>query len=688
LLKGFEKNLEGYEAGVKTVLSNRKAEIEGVVADLVTASRPEHETAVEAALSSSLQCVVTSKLETACELVEYLHRAEGGVAGFLALEALEDVDTNGVPEDLSGKTGVLGKVGEYVSCDASVRPVVDYLLGRTVLTETLDTALGLSQEPRYEGLTFVTLEGDAVSMPGRLFGGRRSASDLSVSGRKGEIAKAEIQTTENRTLLDEVRDFEKKAVRVRGRLSQISELLTETLGETRETHLGCRQRRSVLDAERTQCERSGQMLAGQMERLKAEINQIGEEREQAELEVSTLTDEESEAGNLTSLLEQRVRGRENIYREKTARLSALKTELATLDDEESRLRNRSGDLSEQASQVAEQIARRTRDIQNAEVEIRRCEESLVAMANDLKKATGEVEARRAARDRQREGGAGFQERETSLKQEIRDRAREKEQLGERIHQVEMETARLETTEKSVRGQIIEKYEVDLDAFEIPPETGEVSAEDVEDIRRKIKGLGPVNLVALEEYEQEKERLDFLTSQRDDLEKARESLKQTIVEIHHTARKRFKEAFEEVRAKFMETFAGLFEDGEADLRLEDPQDPLRSSIAIIARPKGKLERHISLLSGGERSLTAIAFLVSLYLVRPSAFCILDEIDAALDDANVLKFASLLGRLKKKTQFVMITHNKRSMEVADCLYGVTMSEPGISRIVSVDLRTRAA
>ncbi len=688
LLKGLEENLEGYESGVKTVLSDRKTEVEGIVADLVTAKQPEHETAVEAALSDSLQLVVTSKLETACQLVEYLRTAEGGVAGFLALEALEDVDTDGVPADLWERRGVLGKVAEHVACDGSVRPVVDYLLGRTVLTETLDAALGLSQEPRYQGLTFVTLEGDAVSMPGRLFGGRRSGGDLSVVGRRGEIAKAEDQTTEIRMLLDEIRDFEAKALRVRERLSQISDLLTETLGRTREEHLGCRQQRSVLDAELVQCERSREMFSGQLERLHVEIRQIDRDREQAVLDVSRLSDEESEAANLTEMLEQKVQGWETAYREKTARLSALETEIAALDDEEARLRSRAADLMKQSSEAEHQIAERTRDTQNAEMEIRRCEESLAGMADDLKVASEKVEARRASRDRLREGGASFRDREAALKQEIREHAREKEHLGERIHQTEMEVARLEAEENSIRDQIREKYEMDLEDIEIPADTGEVGPEDVEEIRRKIKGLGPVNLVALEEYEQERERLDFLTSQRDDLETAKESLKQTIVEIHHTARKRFKESFEIVRVKFIETFASLFEDGEADLRLEDPHDPLRSGIAIIARPKGKLERHISLLSGGERSLTAIAFLVSLYLVKPSAFCILDEIDAALDDANVLKFASLLRRLKEKTQFVMITHNKRSMEIADCLYGVTMSEPGVSRIVSVDLRTRAA
>ncbi|MCK4546065.1 MAG: chromosome segregation protein SMC [Candidatus Eisenbacteria sp.] len=687
LLKGLEESLEGYESGVKTVLAEKKTQVCGVVAELVSVREPRYETAVEAALSSSLQLIVTQELQTARGLVEYLRAGCGGVAGFLAVEGLEGIEADGVPADICSSPGVIGKASEFVVCDQGIRPVVDYLLGRTVLTETLDTAVDLSLDSRCRNVTFVTLDGDAVAMPGRFSGGRRSEGDLSIVGRKGEIGKTELEMSEIQALLGEIREFEQKALKVRERLARISQLVTVALEEKRGALSGQQQWKGELNVEMAQCGQSRQMLAGQLDRMETEIRQIDMERNHVAEDVTLLTGEESEAGNLTTALEQKVQTRETTYRNQMARLSALRTELVALDGEEMRLRSRAGDLAEQAENLGAQIRQRVQEISGAEVGIREYEESLVQMAADLRIVSGKVDSSLVARDRLREGGGGFREEEVSFKQRLKDQGAERDRLGEQIHQLDMDITRMEAAEKSVVDQIREKYEADLDEFEIPEDIGEIGSGDIENVRRKIKALGPVNLIALEEYEQEKERLDFLNAQKQDLGEAKESLEQAIVQIHQTARKRFSEGFAQVREKFTETFATLFKDGEADLRLEDPSDPLHSGIAIVARPKGKLERHISLLSGGERSLTAIAFLVALYLVKPSAFCFLDEIDAALDDANVLKFANLLKGLKKKTQFVMITHNKRSMEVASCLYGVTMSEPGVSRIVSVDLTNHA-
>lgn len=688
LLRQLEENLEGYESGVRTVLSKRQSEVQGIVADLVSSSRREHATAVEVALSTSLQWIVTSDLRTACDLVEYLRVGRGGVAGFLAIETLQGRQSDGVPMDLLGQPGVVGKAVDSVASSPAVRPVVDFLLGKTVITDNLGTALRLSEEERYRGVTFVTTEGEAIRMPGQIFGGRRAESDPGVTGRRAEIAKAEERTREVRGLLEEVQVFEKRALRARERLSEISQLVAMTLGEKKESRADYQQKQSQLGAEMAHCDRSHQLLAEQLERLETEIRQLEGQRKSAERDVAVLSDEENEASDLTEAAETGLQERETASRGRMARLAAVRAEISALGEEEARLRSREADLVEENQRVAEQIRERTVEISKAEAEIRRCEEALVRMADDLRKASAEVEERRAGRDRLSERGSQFREGESALRQRLRERRNDLEQLSGRAHEIEIEKAKLESAEKSVREQIREKYDVDLEGVELPPDVERVTPEEVEDLKRRIKGLGPVNLVALEEYEEEKQRLDFLIGQRSDLESAKESLEEAIVRIHKTARTRFRETFGEVREKFVETFRTLFEEGEADLRLDDPSDPLRSEISIVARPKGKLERHVGLLSGGERSLTAIAFLVALYLVKPSAFCILDEVDAALDDANVLKFAAMLRRLKGRTQFVVITHNKRSMEVADCLYGVTMSEPGVSRIVSVDLRNRAA
>jgi chromosome segregation protein len=227
---------------------------------------------------------------------------------------------------------------------------------------------------------------------------------------------------------------------------------------------------------------------------------------------------------------------------------------------------------------------------------------------------------------------------------------------------------------------VEVEDIDLASFE-PVENAE---EELRTLRGHLRALGPVNLVALEEFDTEKQRYDFLKTQRDDLVKARESLDEAILQINKRARSEFADIFEKVRKDFRRNFQKLFQGGDADLRLQDENDPLESPVEILAQPTGKKLENIALLSGGERALTALAFLFAVYYTKPSPFCLLDEVDAPLDDANVNRFVDLLKEFSTMTQFLMVTHNKKTMESASCLYGVTMQEPGVSRIVSVRLQ----
>jgi chromosome segregation protein len=249
---------------------------------------------------------------------------------------------------------------------------------------------------------------------------------------------------------------------------------------------------------------------------------------------------------------------------------------------------------------------------------------------------------------------------------------------------------------ALRGHLAETYDGETDAIALAAripladDERELDLEELamrlEEVRRKIANLGPVNMLALEEFEEESARLDFLTRQRDDLVAARRQLEEAIRLINRTARDLFVQTFDHVRANFDATFKTLFEGGHADVLLSDPDDPLESPIEIVASPRGKRIATINLLSGGERALTALSLLFAMYLVKPSPFCILDEVDAPLDDANIGRFLRMLQRFSDRTQFVVVTHNKRTMEAADWLYGVTMEEPGVSTIVSVDFEGR--
>jgi len=267
--------------------------------------------------------------------------------------------------------------------------------------------------------------------------------------------------------------------------------------------------------------------------------------------------------------------------------------------------------------------------------------------------------------------------------EIRQVRRDRDEVSEKIHQLEMQINDLTHRAKTLKDNIRERYHVNIetqDQVEGEFDVDEASRQ-IETLKEKLNNMGPVNLLALEEYDQEKERLDFLLQQRDDLLSAEQTLEETILKINDTARSRFNEVFHKVRMNFQETFKRFFKGGDADLLLPEGEDPLEARIEIKARPAGKQLRDIDLLSGGEKALTAISLLFALYMVKPSPVCVLDEIDAPLDDANVQRFTRVLGEFAEKTQFVIVTHNKMTMRCASSLYGVTMQEQGVSKIVSV-------
>ena len=294
------------------------------------------------------------------------------------------------------------------------------------------------------------------------------------------------------------------------------------------------------------------------------------------------------------------------------------------------------------------------------------------------------------RDAMRTDVRALRARIEGLDGNTRDSREARERAQTELHEIELLDTELRSRSESLRERLREEYSVDVRAMGDlvteegqPPFDASKAREEVERLKARLRSMGPVNLLALDEYDEESKRLEFLQGQYEDLEKSKESLKQAIDQINATARQMFLDTFEVVRSNFVSMFQRLFEGGEADLRLTDPDDPLESAIEIVASPRQKRLGRLSLLSGGERALTAIALLFAIYLVKPSPFCILDEVDAPLDDANVQRFVRMLQEFSSKTQFIVITHNKATMKEADRLYGITMEESGVSKVVSVRL-----
>ena len=356
-------------------------------------------------------------------------------------------------------------------------------------------------------------------------------------------------------------------------------------------------------------------------------------------------------------------------------------------------RERVSNFEREARRQAEARAERVRERDQLTEECGRSEKRSEHLADVIRSGSEELEGLNQVRlelEGKRSSQAEQQQEMVGSAGEMEEVLRKKragvtEGTG-RLHGLEVELAELKTRAEGLQERIRREFEADIQTLgrvEDPEFSADITDKKVIEIQERLRRMGSVNLAALEEYDVQRERYEFLSKQRADLEEAENTLKRTIMKIDRTARARFLEAFSKIRENFQQTFTAFFEGGEADLVLAPDVDPLEAPMQIIARPRGKRLQNINLLSGGERALTAIAMLFAIYLVKPSPFCILDEVDAPLDDANVDRFIRVVRKFSEQTQFIVVTHNKGTMEAADCLHGITMEEPGVSKLVSVRL-----
>jgi chromosome segregation protein len=423
--------------------------------------------------------------------------------------------------------------------------------------------------------------------------------------------------------------------------------------------------------------------------LAAEANLFDTKRNQLESLIFTENTIRNDIERKRKTLEADFKVNENEYESIRTKINELNLELERLTGEKKNTENAIKRAEESITNIQKSIEKREVDIREAMNE----SENLLGLLEENKTVLADLES---AREEIVEAETEVESRYKSLRTEMGEREnglitlrKKREEISEEIHSTEIKLNELKINTQNLYQNIEENYSItiekkifdDNDSFNFNERSNEVH-----ELKQKVKALGPVNLLAYSEYEEEKERLDFLLKQRNDLIDSEKDIVQTIEEINNTAQQQFMEIFEKIRENFVKIFRTLFDPGdEADLRLEEPAagkfDPLEAKIEIIAKPKGKRPTSIELLSGGEKTLTAIALLFAIYLVKPSPFCILDEIDAPLDDANIDRFTRILNDFSKDTQFIVVTHNKRTMEAAHTLYGVTMQEEGVSKLVSV-------
>jgi chromosome segregation protein len=681
VLEKVRSGYEGYASGVRALmLDSPHADLfRGVLGDLVDVET-EHARAVEVAFGESLQALIAHSDSGILQAIAHLKEHSGRV-GILSLGG--PLGAPGPTLALDPMPGLRGKLLDFVRPETDIAPIVDRLLHNTFLVDDLQTALELARRHPDAYMRCVTPEGDAVDLYGLASGGKSEAEDATILGRRREIRTLRSviahQRARHAALVPRLDALALRVQTLNQRLEGMAdELDTWREKEREQIH---RQQNARADAER---------LATRLAQLQSENARFAERRHTANQQIGEQEERlrrneaESERLNAESgALEERLKESEVQRQERREELGALRVERAriaetvqSLERDAERLENIELNLrknierleqeSEQAARHGKERAERIAEIEAELKELHQGRETLVAEQDQRRQRWAE------ANSENRE----LQENISRLQRQLNDQRERRSRLEVRISELKMQT-------QHIRERLQEEQHCDVEAMGAPDEEVDeaTTQQRVDQLRQSLHRLGSVHLGVLEESEEQKERYDFLCQQRDDLVVAAEDLKKTLSLIDRTARRMFNETFALVREKFKETYARFFPGGEADLQLEENVDALEAGIEITARPRGKRLQSITLLSGGEKALTAISLLFAIYLVKPSPFCVLDEVDAPLDDTNIGRFVRVLKEFAQGTQFVVVTHNKITMAAADTLHGVTMPEEGVSQLVSV-------
>ena len=679
---------EGFYEGVRNVVdAARQGILAGefaVVADVINV--PEGlETAIETALGTSLQDVITDNVEQAKKAIEFLKSRQAGRATFLPLTSMRSPgrDIQGISE---GRNGLIGIAANLVTFSAKYGPAIRSLLARVLIADNIDNALSISRQA-VGWSKIVTLDGELILPSGALTGGVSKGRSSGLIARKQLVTRLQktIKELEGRAerLKSELHDAEKDAARLESEV----EAKRSDLAAMRSVLSEQEQLVNLYEHDIAALERQKQSTSTELSEFRKELADQSARIESLRSELANVDLQDSNLDGQLAGAEERVRILEKKLAEERDVLSQLKVDLAGLQE-----RNRALLASLQDMRVS--IGRTERAVQDRRSQLEAVVQEIECLRSDLNTFDAELSTQRqlldAAQRRLKEletSRADSSRQAAELENRIKAVTIERNEKASEAHEADVKLARLEVQLNQVSDRLFEEYELSYDqALQWPEEELDIergAVAEVARLRREIKEMGPVNTGAVQEYERIKERWDFLTEQRRDLENAKVQLTEAIREIDANTRGMFLQTFASVSTSFETTFSRLFGGGRAELTLTNPNDVLETGVEIAVQPPGKKLQDLALLSGGEKALTAAALIFALLMVRPSPLIVLDEVDAPLDEGNVERFAELVRGFAERSQFIVVTHNRATMEAADSLYGITMQEPGVSKVVSVRL-----
>ena len=684
-LKNMTERYEGFGQSIKRVMERKEDTpgIIGVVADIIRVKK-EYEIAVETALGGSIQNIVTDNEQTAKKMIEYLKKNRYGRATFLPLTNIHKKAANNARNVMAEK-GVIGMASELVSADEKYNDLVNYLLGRFVVVDNIDNAIALAAKYHHT-LRIVTTEGELLNPGGSMSGGAFKNNN-NLLGRRRQIKQLEEDVEKFKTKLTEyaaqIEQGEKEIKELREKIGANNRLRQELIVKQNTEKIGYERAVSDLKKSEEQLELiriEGMRIEEDKDKLKGVMDGIGRRISESEDETK---DFDEKISRYQEKLDK-VREELNLLEQKDSEFTLKITSLAQSEGfiNENMLR-----ASEGKDTVSKQLAQTIEDSRNIGGQIKQKQDEIIKTRNIIKTTKEEIENSELEIKKQ-----NLEKEELSEKNKtFLDK---REELSKNINELEMESFRLAGRKEKLTESIDnytnymwEQYELTYhSALALKTQT-ELTVSGMKakiaEIKKQIKSLGSVNVNAIEQYKEISERYELLTTQHDDLIEAAKVLEEIIENLDNDMRKQFEEQFAEIRSRFDKVFKELFGGGRGTLELMEDEDILTAGIKIIAQPPGKKLQNMMQLSGGEKALTAIALLFAIQSLKPSPFCLLDEIEAALDDSNVDRYAEYLHKLTKDTQFIVITHRRGTMNAADILYGITMQEKGVSTLVSVNL-----
>lgn len=691
VLKEMEADHSGFFQGVKEVLQARDrgeatlAGVLGAVAELIRVDQ-SFEVAVETALGGALQHVVVENEVTGRAAIQFLKNRKLGRATFLPLDV---ISPRILPsQDLSRLQevdGFMGVASQFVQCEERFSKLVEHLLGNILIAKDLVVANKIARKIGYR-YRIVTMDGDLVNPGGSMTGGSRKNNRSNLLSRGRQMEQLQQKWTKIR---GEMNRRQEQLDQVESRLAAIREergkqrsLLDEIVHHYQE--LSGERRQSEFEQKRNQ-----QTLSS----LRAQLKQLQEKEDQTDERLGELSEKSQSLLDVRAKLEERVAElevevmeqaglRQEVQEELTEcriQVAERKQALQSLQENMERLIQEEQRLQEQEQSLLREQKTLEENKELSKEEKMELEKRLLLLRDQ--KST--IQERLTEVKQSREHGLKTRE---DLERQVRYEQQELRKKQEQLHQLEVRVNRLDVELNHLLEKLSEEYRITFERAKEEfgvPENEQQAERQVRSLKQRIAALGEVNLGAIEEYQRLLERLGFLEAQEKDLLEAKQSLYQIIDQIETEMGERFQEAFEQIREHFQDVFVQMFGGGRADLQLTDPDNLLETGIDIVAQPPGKKLQQLSLLSGGERSLAAIALLFSILRIKPVPFCFLDEVDAALDEANLTRFTRYMRQFANKTQFIVITHRKHTMEAVDVLYGITMQESGVSKLVSVKL-----